>query len=153
MATADDAEPTITSYLSFDHDRLDRLLVDAAAHVTAGHFDQARPVLNRFITLLLRHIRLENELLFPTFDRVAELPDGPTRVMRMEHREIEALLDALSAAVDRRDGAGFATAHAGLLGVLGDHNAKEEAIIYPMTDRHLPPDERSRMVATLRTFR
>lgn len=153
MATAPDPEHTVTGYLSADHDRLDDLLLEVTDLVAAGHFDDAGKILASFAAGLRRHIRLEDEVLFPTFEQATGMTGGPTVVMRSEHRSIEGHLDAAVAAVAARDTAGFAEAKADLLEVLGDHNVKEEEIVYPMTDTHLPDDERRRLVASLRAFR
>jgi hemerythrin-like domain-containing protein len=148
-----DPEHTVTGYLSIDHDRLDDLLAEVTDLMAAGHGEEAARIVAGFAAGLRRHIRLEDELLFPTFDRLTGMTGGPTTVMREEHRAIEGFLTALVDAVERHDRAGFAREKADLIGVLGDHNAKEEAIVYPMTDSHLPEDERRRLVATLRGFR
>lgn len=151
--TSPDPETSVTGYLSTDHDRLDQLFADADQRVMAGDFAGAAPILAQFASGLRRHIRLEDEVLFPTFERVTGMADGPVEVMRYEHRAIELHLEQMVAAVDERDRGAFVAEKVAMLGVLGDHNDKEEAIIYPLTDAHLPPDERVRLVASLRSFR
>ncbi len=153
MMTSADSEHTVNGYLAADHDRLDDLLVEVTDLIAAGDFDQADRILARFASGLRRHIRLEDDVLFPTFEQVTGMASGPTTVMRDEHRAIEQHLDALVTAVEHRDRATFSTERAAMLAVLGDHNAKEEAIIYPMTDANLPDAQRVQLVARLRAFR
>ncbi|MBE7454439.1 MAG: hemerythrin domain-containing protein [Kofleriaceae bacterium] len=152
MATDPDPETTVTGYLSADHDRLDALLEELTALVAAGDLAPAARLLVGFAAGLGRHIRLEDELLFPTFERVTG-HDGPTAVMREEHRMIEEHLAGMEAALASRDPAAFTLERAALVAVLGDHNVKEEAIVYPLTDDHLPDGARARLVAELRAFR
>ena len=143
----------VNTYLSDDHDRIDALLADAVRLVSAGDFDAARPIFASFRAGLERHIRLEDEVLFPLFDRVTGHRGGPTEVMRREHRLIEAALRGMVSALDARDVAGFTGQREELLAVLAPHNDKEEAVIYPMTDQALDDTERARVVASLRAFR
>ncbi len=144
---------TVNGYLSADHDRLDRLLAEASERLRAGDVAVAAQVLAEVAGGLRRHIRLEDELLFPTFDRVTGMNGGPTAVMRQEHRAIERHLELMVAAVDRHDLGAYADEKLAMLDVLGDHNDKEEAIVYPMTDAGLPEGERAALVASLRAFR
>lgn len=153
MSTTHDAEHTVTGYLSADHDRLDELLVGVDGLVAGGQFEDAGRVLGSFAAGLLRHIRLEDEILFPTFERLTGMTGGPTVVMREEHRAIERHLEAAVAAVGERDAPGYTAAREALLEVLGEHNEKEEAIIYPMTDGHLEEPARRQLAADLRAFR
>src|SRR5262245_9518428 len=79
---------SITRYLSWDHDRLDGLLGEVTRHVEDGHFVQASSIFSTFDQGLRRHIRLEEELLFPLFECRTGMRNGPTAVMRNEHRQI-----------------------------------------------------------------
>jgi iron-sulfur cluster repair protein YtfE (RIC family) len=141
--------PSVTAYLSWDHDRLDVLLVEACNLIERGDFGGARSTFATFRSGLTRHIRLEEEILFSEFERRTGMVAGPTQVMRMEHRHIEHALDRMAMALEASDRAIFATAYADLVEVLGPHNEKEEHILYPMTDRALDETERQRLTQKL----
>lgn len=125
-----------SEYLEGDHDRLDALLNEARALADAGSFDNARAVFAAFRCGLGRHIEIEEQILFPTFEKLTGIAAGPTRVMRMEHVEIRSLMDALAAALDADDKKAGARVDA-LVAVLSEHNVKEERVLYPMTDQAL----------------
>lgn len=144
--------PSVTAYLSWDHDRLDGLLTSAATHVEEGDHAAAREDFSAFLEGLLRHMKLEEELLFSLFERRTGMIAGPTQVMRMEHRSIERALLRMRDALEIGSGADFAVAHADLLEVLGPHNEKEEHLIYPMTDRVLDEGERLDLARRLLSF-
>ena len=79
---------------------------------------------------LIPHAQLENELLFAAMEHQRG-PVGPTLVMRIEHDEIEQLLDQVARASDPPR-----AAH-----LLGDaihqaraHFAKEEQVAFPLAD-------------------
>lgn len=144
--------PSVTAYLSWDHDRLDALLVRVLDLVERGDFGEARTIYLTFQHGLTRHIRLEEEILFSEFERRTGMVAGPTQVMRMEHKSIENALSRMAAALEVRDKAAFEAGHADLLEVLGPHNEKEERILYPMTDRALDETERQRLTKKLLAY-
>lgn len=93
--------------------------------------------------MLLEHIRFEEEALFPLLEeRVGLSPDqGPTAVMRQEHGQFKALIDDAGKKLEAGNGEGFRTSLRRLLQGLGDHNVKEERILYPMAMQHLDEAE------------
>jgi uncharacterized protein (DUF2249 family)/hemerythrin-like domain-containing protein len=134
----------VMRYLAWDHDRLDALLNEAVRLARADQWREVHALIVDFRTGLFRHIEVEEKDLFPAFERIAE--DGPTTVMRHEHEAIrESVEDILSATVNRHLD-DFERFHADLLGVLIEHNMKEENILYPLTDRGLDDDARRALV-------
>jgi uncharacterized protein (DUF2249 family) len=140
---------TVTEALAWDHDRLDGLERHAFERLHAGDVQGARSAWASFETGLRRHIRFEEDLLFPAFEERSGLsPDrGPSAVMRSEHRDIESLLDGIGRALaDGRDPQPWRRQ---LHALLGEHNLKEERIVYPTTDRLLSPEESDALVARI----
>jgi hemerythrin-like domain-containing protein len=144
---------TVADYLGWDHDRLDALCERAFQARARGASDEARALAAEFASGLRRHIGLEEELLFPEFERLAGMSPhaGPTAVMRHEHRRIEGFLATLERTIGEA-GAQADEARAGLLGVLVGHNVKEEQVLYPTADRLLGDSARRALVARLRSF-
>jgi len=144
------ARREVLEALAWDHDRLDTLERRAFGLLESGDAQGARASWEEFALGLRRHIHFEEEILFPTFE--AELgftrDSGPTHMMREEHREIERLLEGLGLAF-----AGAAeqapTLRADLHNVLGEHNLKEESVLYPLTDQRLDIDERDALVGRI----
>lgn len=142
----------ISEALAWDHDRLDALEARAFERYAAGDADGARSAWSDFAVGLRRHIRFEEDILFPAFEQTSGVPlvQGPTAVMRAEHREIEGILEDVERAFA---GAGEAAAFRDRLHqVLGEHNLKEEGVLYPMTDQVLGPDERDALVARIQAL-
>ena len=125
---------SVTTVLTQDHDRLDGLLAAMQQATAAGRLSDATSLFAKFRAGLERHIRIEEDLVFPAFERLARMPAdaGPTAVMRVEHRAIERLLAEVA---DKLAQGQEATAEvAELQRVLGAHNVKEESVLYPMCD-------------------
>lgn len=130
---------TVSGYLGDDHRRLDALFADTAKLVAAADYAAAAARFAEFATGLDRHIEQEEQILFPVFEQATGMTQGPTTVMRHEHVAIRALLVEIRAAIAEGERARFQAAAQELGAVLGDHNMKEERILYPMTDRAAGP--------------
>jgi uncharacterized protein (DUF2249 family)/hemerythrin-like domain-containing protein len=144
---------TVNEALSWDHDRLDDLESRAFKARERGDFAEAKALYTVFAFGLRRHIRFEEELLFPAFEAKAGFPadQGPTAVMRDEHREILGFLDQIERGIG--DGSVPVESHRhGLHLVLGNHNLKEENIVYPMTDQALGARDTDVLVARIQAI-
>ena len=141
----------INEALSWDHDRLEALEHAAFEERAAGDLQAAFDLYAEFALGLRRHIGFEEEILFPAFEELTGMPTGPTTVMRAEHREIERLLDEIAGGIG--DAAAEVDAlRADLHRVLGEHNVKEEGVLYPIVDDRLGADGADRMVARIQRY-
>jgi uncharacterized protein (DUF2249 family)/hemerythrin-like domain-containing protein len=120
--------------LGEDHRRLDGILGEVERLVSARAFDEAGRRMSEFSCGLNRHIEIEERIMFPEFEDVTGGEFGPTNMMRAEHVEIRRFMAQAETAVQAGDGNVFARAVAGLRQVLGEHNLKEERVLYPMVD-------------------
>ena len=139
---------SVTSYLAWDHDRLDQALRSVSAAVKNGRFEEASARYDRFESGLRRHLRVEEELIFPVFEARSGMA-GPTDVMRDEHRHVRQALDVMRRGLQLSDAGGYEDGLRFFDSVLPDHNAKEEHILYPTLDRLLRPAERAALVSRL----
>ncbi|HYB90615.1 MAG TPA: hemerythrin domain-containing protein [Candidatus Binataceae bacterium] len=149
------AEPrSITGFLGADHHRLNEywdefLRAAAACEVDydalftrrEGQRFSATDRLSQFIFGLRRHIRMEEDCLFPLFEGRSHIPagSGPTAVMRAEHQEIQAILGTMETLLRAGDCATVVQTIEGLpvhpSALMQSHDAKEEGVLYPMADR------------------
>lgn len=133
---------SVTTYLSWDHQRLGAMLEDVTVRVDEGQLDEALRLYRQWYEGLVRHMRIEEELLFPIFDARAGIVAGPTATMREEHREIQRAIRTMRDGLAARDAQAFGQGLRFLGSVLPGHNSKEEHVLYPTTDRLLTEDER-----------
>jgi hypothetical protein len=140
----------VNEALAWDHDRLDALDKAAFDLLASGDLAMARRLFADFARGLERHIRFEEEILFPAVEERAGFPPhaGPTAVMRAEHVQIRSCLAGITDAL-AADGAGATQIRARMLDVLGGHNLKEERILYPLADRALGRDGADALVAEI----
>ena len=123
----------ISAFFENDHREIDAILERTAFGSPSAVAD-----FSDFDARLERHIRWEEEILFPAVTAKAPpLAMGPIRVMKLEHRAIREHKAAALAALKAGD-AGSAKAHSeAMLQVLAGHNRKEEAVLYPACDQML----------------
>jgi hemerythrin-like domain-containing protein len=129
--------------------RLDSDLARAREEFEGGRTAQARLALEEYARGMERHIRLEEELVFPVFEARSGMHGGPTALMREEHRSIRVALAMMRDGLDRQDPPGFVAGLKFLQTILPDHHSKEEHILYPTTDQLLTPSERAAFTARL----
>lgn len=125
--------PEVSEFFEHDHEELDASF-EAYRELKNEDFERAREYFRDFYRGLRTHIQWEDEVLFPAFE--AEMGDGLTGTMRVEHEQIKEALEVLHSQViegekpPERD-------EERLLKFLEPHNESEEIVLYPAIDRHL----------------
>jgi hemerythrin-like domain-containing protein len=148
-SSAQDFE-TISNYLAWDHHRLDGMLGGVTGLVDDGDLEEAARQFAEYEQALQRHIRVEEEILFPLFARRTGMSEGPTRVMISEHAVIREAIDMMRVALERGRGGDYYDGKELLDNTMPEHAVKEERILYPAIDGALSQAERSEMIARLR---
>jgi iron-sulfur cluster repair protein YtfE (RIC family) len=133
-----DRDSPVSLILELHHRCLDEMLDHVEMSVEIGNWDEARIGFAAFQTELEEHMRLEEGLMFPSFEAFTRSPGGPTAVMRAEHDEIRTLLTVLEGFLCDEQPIDDATT--ALETLLASHNAKEEQVVYPMFERHAPAE-------------
>jgi iron-sulfur cluster repair protein YtfE (RIC family) len=85
---------------------------------------------------------MEEEELFPALI-AAHGPAGPVQMMRMEHAQMNTLLEQMAGSVAHRNAQKYGGLAETLLIVMQQHNLKEEQMLYPMADHYLTPQRES----------
>ena len=125
-----------------DHDRLDELFT-SFQKTKREDFVRAREFFKEFKFGLQRHIVWEECILFPLFEnKTGMLRTGPTEVMRIEHRQIGVILEAIHQKVHKQDLDSDAEERR-LVELLHSHNMKEEKVLYPALDELLSDEEKA----------
>lgn len=121
--------------LEQEHRAIDRGIEAFASGLAATEAPRTA-VLADALDELRRHIFLEEALLFPPLQEAGLVP--PLVVMRREHGEIWASMDALAECVaPGADPGSLRQVLDRLRAQLDTHNAKEEAVVYPAADHAL----------------
>ena len=132
---------SISEALSEHHRLCDALFESASEAADAGDWPAVRKRLAALSDALAHHFAFEEEALFPAFEAMTGLSEGPTAVMRMEHAHMRNLLQGLAAASPEHDPEGCRAELDNLFVMLQQHNAKEEGVLYPACEQ-LPAEQR-----------
>lgn len=142
---------TFSEYMGDDHARCDQLFADAEAAVESGDWQQAGSANEHFFQAMQHHFAMEEELLFPAFEEASGTDMGPTAVMRHEHEQMRTLFNEMEQAVSAQDTDTYLGAAETLLILMQQHNAKEEQMLYPMSERMLQ-DEQAALLDKMRAL-
>lgn len=128
---------TITAVLAADHQHADQLFAAATQAAEQSDWSACRRQFDAFLDALKRHMKIEEETLFPAFEQASGIRGGPTWVMRQEHRQMLAWLDEIAAAMAARNTREFRALGESFVGLMTAHSTKEERVLYPMCDEVL----------------
>ena len=128
---------TATKVLPAHHKHCDELFAAAELAASKGRWAECREAYGAFRREMAAHFATEEEVLFPAFEAESGSLGGPTQMMRLEHGQMNALMNAGDQAALADDANGFFGALDTLLIMMQQHNMKEENILYPMCERAL----------------
>lgn len=133
---------TYAETLTAQHRACDADLVRAEQMTQRANWHKAEQAVSDFVDHTEAHLSYEEQTLFPQLEAALPMAAGPTAVMRGEHGQIRTLSSELAVAVAAHDAAAVSDLVETLLLLLQQHNAREEAVLYPLADRELAPDAR-----------
>jgi hemerythrin-like domain-containing protein len=135
------AQASLVDYFTSDHRSCDGGWAEVESAAEAGDPAATAAYWQRFQSALLRHLAMEEQLLFPAVEAATGMANaGPTQVMRMEHEQMRGVLAQMSAAVERADAEELIDQGDTLNILIQQHNMKEEGVLYPMAERALQDD-------------
>jgi hemerythrin-like domain-containing protein len=140
---------SIKGYVTTDHGRLDSLLAQLARRVASGRLAGALATFRGLHAGFARHIRMEENVLFPLFEALTGIVGGATEAMRAEHRVHEGILQGMLEALEADDASAFLARYQSLQELVPPHRSKKENILYPVLDGVLPPDKRALVIERL----
>ena len=125
---------SVSRYMRADHRYCDGLFDLIEPLGRKGKWEEARQALLAFRCALEQHLEREERVLFPAMEEAHSGPLGPTRMMRMEHDGMRALLTAADGAGARSDVEELSAVMETLRIMMHQHNLKEESVLYPLAD-------------------
>jgi hemerythrin-like domain-containing protein len=128
---------SVSTTMTRDHRDCDAQFATAESAAANGDWPAAQRAIDAFRTAMERHFRLEEEALFPAFERHTGMTQGPTEVMRLEHAEMRGLFERLGAAAAGADADEFLGLGETLNLLVQQHNMKEEQVLYALLDEAL----------------
>lgn len=128
---------TISSFLTSDHRACDEEFANLENAIASQDWEESQMQLEKFSSDLVHHFDMEEKVMFPIFEEVTGMTQGPTMVMRMEHSQMRGILEDLKADIEKKDKNHFFGVSESLMMLMQQHNMKEEQMLYRMADMHL----------------
>ncbi|MDA8389312.1 MAG: hemerythrin domain-containing protein [Gammaproteobacteria bacterium] len=129
---------SLATQFAAHHRLLDQLWDDTQTRVAAADWPGAGAAFGAFRAAIERHMRTEEQILFPAYEEVHGADNPLTSILRKGHKDLRSFFDEIGEAVETADG----DEAAALIGTTGQillhHDAKEEEELYPAVDRLLP---------------
>lgn len=151
-------EPPPSSFLSLleTHEWLDEHFLLHQEALLAGDLSLALDLLKTVEEGQREHIRVEEELLLPVYERAGRIPGGDTRFYLNEHRKMLAILDGFMETLPRLVQEGSTNTRREIVGLfdqaywfkrlLEHHDNREENILYPVLDQVTSEPERKALL-------
>jgi len=127
----------IQEFMAADHRFCDGYYAQAQRAVERAEWEQAHQAYAKFVALVQQHFCAEEHVLFPAFEEATGMTQGPTQVMRQEHQQMRALMQAALEGIQARDADEYSGHAETQFMLMQQHNAKEENVLYPMCDQRL----------------
>ena len=128
---------TISSFLTNDHRACDNEFANLENTIASENWEESKTQFDKFSADLLHHFDMEEKVMFPTFEEVTGMTQGPTMIMRMEHDQMRQLLNDLQEDLEKKDRKHFFGVSESLMMLMQQHNMKEEQMLYSMADMRL----------------
>jgi len=129
----------IKEFMTQDHKDCDEIFAQMEEAVSNKSAD-ALEKFEKFQDALTNHFKMEEMILFPQFEQVSGMTEGPTQVMVMEHEQMRELLSKMENAIESNDNDRFFGLSETLMILMQQHNMKEEQMLYTMIQEHLGED-------------
>jgi len=140
---------SISEYMKPEHRACDDIFTTAEKAVMDGDFEKAQTEFTNFSDKTLRHFHKEETVLFPTFEEVTGMREGPTQMMRHEHEQMRELISRLGKAVESKDKDTYLAVAEPLMILMQQHNMKEEQMLYAMCDRSIPDTTKEETISQM----
>jgi iron-sulfur cluster repair protein YtfE (RIC family) len=129
-------DKSITEFFENDHREIDAIFEG----LSYGDAAKDLALFREFDRRLERHIRWEEDLLFPAIGAINPMiAQGPVRIMKLEHEAIRHSKAKARQAFEKGDLTEAREHCDAVRSMLEQHNMKEERILYPACDHDLGP--------------
>lgn len=130
-------ERSVSELIGWDQRRLDDILDDVDELAETGDFTGALRRYEDFRAGLKHHIAMEEQILFPLYQKLSLDTEAALAAMYSEHVLIRTLVERVAEALQTGDLPSFARIIENLYAVMDVHDQKEEDVVFPRLDAEL----------------
>jgi len=137
-----DAAHLVSDTFGREHRRLVGLMEDVEHLARGGAFELAAACYKEFRCGLARHMLVEEQVLLPEFETLPGGSHDPCAATKQDHIVLRRAFDAMAETLRRHELEHFLSAMRAFVEVWGEHNLREERVLFPAIDE--ARDERAR---------
>ena len=142
----------ILKFLKRDHDQLDRIFREFQKGKKEKDFVKAQGYFKRFKCDLMRHMELEEEVLFAYYEKKSgKSKMGATSIIRQEHKRLRQIIHIIYDKILEEDFE-IDEEEKELILILESHYAKEEESLYPAIDIVTTEEEKKEIFSRLKNY-
>ena len=139
------------NWLLHDHSLYESLLAQCVEAAEVEDWKSVDKLFQDMLAHLKQHMAMEEEVLYPAYERAAHAPQGPTHALREEHDRIVRLVKDMARLIESRNSDYVLEGLIHLEKEMIKHHEKEEDIFLPMASQILSA-ERETVLQQLREF-
>lgn len=141
----------IAQYLQRDHNYLDSLFFEFKQERQNNDMVRAQEFFLRFRNGLLRHMGLEEEILFKYYEkRTGKKEMGLTAVLREEHNALRDILERMEKKMEDQED--FCADELELFAVMDKHSLREEDTLYAAIDIVTSEEEKLKIFVQMKNY-
>jgi len=115
---------TLLEHMQVHHGRCDQLYADGENFLLDEQLEEGLESIKSFLNEMERHFQMEETVLFPTFEEISGIRQGPNQVMQMENQQMRNLLVRMSEAVSIGDREEILEVGETMMILMQQHNVK-----------------------------
>lgn len=123
-----------TNWLIHDHHKYDEMLTECEMAAEMADWKNAVHLFNEFIKELKLHMQLEDEVLYPLFEKTQDNSHDQITVLHEEHDNLIRLLHDLDSIIKTNNIDHFMESLLPLHEAMNEHNEHEEAVFQHLED-------------------
>jgi len=141
---------TLTEWMARNHAILELQLDDVTRMVDDGELERADHHFPDAEEIVRRRIEIEERYVFPLFERITSTDaEGPTALLRWEHRELGQALGEMRVALEAGNATDFRRAREAFARVESQHRIAEDRLLFPLVDHVLDGNALAELVTLL----
>ena len=138
-------------WMFHEHSAFEEMLEECIEQAELELWRECLATFNNLIAKLKNHMAMEEEILYPAYERHSELPQNPVQALRAEHDHLVQFLWDINQIIKTRDSEHLEAAIKPVVVALHHHHDKEEEFFLPMAGHLLLPYRES-IIDDLKSF-
>ena len=131
----------MTNWLNHDHQKFESVVYQCRTACDAEDWSSVRRHFEELTSIYESHIYIEEEVLFPAYEKHPGVSMEPTASLKADHVQILHLIKHIAQQLDNSDHDNLAEDFSLLYRTLASHHEKEEEIFLPMASEALYSDK------------